>query len=97
MTSPQELNSPDINGRTTPDAADRHRPRDPARPTAESPDSVPESLPESVEKVGQTGPDASDPPRAGHSGPNDNTNGLPNSDTQLDDARAAGRSTGTPD
>ena len=57
---------------------------------------MPESVPEATEKVGQIGPDASDPPRAGHTGPNDSTNGLPNSDSQLDDARAPGRSADSP-
>ncbi|MEV8338966.1 hypothetical protein [Leucobacter sp. NPDC077196] len=65
--------------------------KDAAHPTAESPDSVEESVPAAADRVGQTGPDAADPPRAGEPGPLDSTNGKPNSDAQLDgNASSAG-------
>ncbi|WP_336661896.1 hypothetical protein [Leucobacter sp. USHLN154] len=58
--------------------------KDASHPTAASPDSVEESVPEAMDRVGQTGPDAADPPRAGADDPLDSTNGKPNSDAQLD-------------
>ncbi|WP_336660314.1 hypothetical protein [Leucobacter sp. USHLN153] len=75
---------PVTEGRTTPETADRTAPSDPAQPTATSPDSVPESVPEAEQKVGQTGPDAADPPNAGADSPLDSTNGLKDSDAELD-------------
>lgn len=42
--------------------------RDPERPSAESPDSVPESVPSAGDRAGKVGPDAADPPRAGAPG-----------------------------
>ncbi|WP_053351294.1 hypothetical protein [Leucobacter musarum] len=55
-----------------------------AQPSAASPESVAHSVPEAAERVGQTGPDAADPPRAGATESQDSTNGVPDSDTELD-------------
>lgn len=64
------------------DSISRHA--DDTQPSAASPESVPHSVPEAAERAGQTGPDAADPPRAGAGGPHASTNGLPDSDTELD-------------